>query len=90
MSVVGGNMLGKMLMQMTHERLKSRSLSLRRVREVLMEMYVVCSRVFENFPYEYTFFCVLENRYKSDINVIRASGQMKPFRDLCLSVGICL
>ena len=56
-TVVGGNMLGKILMQMTHERLKSRSLSLRRVREVLMEMYVVCSRVFENFPYdEYTFF----------------------------------
>ena len=90
MSVVGGNVLGKILMQMTHERLKSRSLSLRRVREVLMEMYVVCSRVFENFPYEYTFFCVLENRYKSDINMIRASGQMKPFRDLCLSVGVCL
>ena len=59
-------------------------------RETIAARRTYCSRVFENFPYEYTFFCVLENRYKSDINVIRASGQMKPFRDLCLSVGVCL
>ena len=37
-TVRGNNMLGRMLMTLAQERMKSRSLSIRRVREVLMEM----------------------------------------------------